>query len=345
MCLVACGGGSGTPAASATKGGAAPDHVTIGVFDTSLEFSAALAAGAPKGALNQVAKDFHTSFSYTYIANGNNLISALSGGSVQFAVVPASQVILAADQGLTLVPLMNGYVGPSVMAVAQAKYRSAKGTDVAKFDGLRWSYGRDGSTSQLCARTLVEQSGLNWTKQQRIPYGTSTDPQTLLATDRVDMLVAGGLPIAKALDQGIGYLVDNLQSDPKFPYAQNLFWELTVLPSLLQQYPQLVQAVTDANLTSLRALQSASSPAVALKLLPDNAQKDNGTYWNTLWKLESTGFVRANGTFTQAGINESLSLLQSSVTLKHASDDIKVFDNKYVVQAYKDLGLKGAQST
>ena len=33
----------------------------------------------------------------------------------QFTVVPASQVILAADQGLTLVPLMNGYVGPSVI--------------------------------------------------------------------------------------------------------------------------------------------------------------------------------------------------------------------------------------
>jgi ABC-type nitrate/sulfonate/bicarbonate transport system substrate-binding protein len=342
MFVAACGGTSPTTTGT-PKAGNAPDKITIGVFDTSLEFSGVLAAGAPGGPLEQVAKQFHTTFDYAYISSGSNLIAALAGGSIQFAAVPGTQVILTGDQGLTLTPLINGFVGPSVMMVAQNKYKASRGTAIEKFDGLRWAYSREGSTSQLAAKVLSEQSGLSWAKQQHIAYGTGTDSQTLLATDRADVLVAGGLPIAKAIDQGIGYLVNNMQADPKFPYGNNLFWVLSALPSFLAQYPELVQAVTTATLKSMRSLQSASGPDAAFKLLPPNAQKDNRNNWETLWKLESSGFSRANGAFSQTGINETLTLLQASVTLKHASDDVKVFNNKYVIKAYNELGLKPPQ--
>jgi ABC-type nitrate/sulfonate/bicarbonate transport system substrate-binding protein len=338
----ACGGGGGVGNGdgSATAGGA-PDKVTIGLFSNSFEFSPILVAGSQGGAFQEVGKTFKTTFEYAYIASGNNLTSALSGGSLQFAVVPGTVILGATDQGLQLTPLVNLFEGTAVQLVAQSKFESSRGTDLKKFDGARYAYPSEGSLAQLASAVALQNAGMDWSKQKHITYGTGgPDSQTLLSTDRTDVLAAGGQPIAKALNQGIGYILYDTQADSKFQYSANMFGVLVTIPSFAQQHPALVQAVATASLKALRSLQTASDPETALKLLPADAQKVNRDLWPTMWRLESSGFKRANGMFTTAGVAASLNLEKASVPLKTPETDVKVFNNKYATQAYKDIGIK-----
>jgi hypothetical protein len=119
---------------------------------------------------------------------------------------------------------------------------------------------------------------------------------------------------------------------------------LTTSHAFVQQYPKLSQAMVDACVQALEVVQSNYTNANFLyTLLPSAAQQtlSLGSFTQTMSLFgDSWAAKYNNGTFPLTLLNDTVSLTIASGTLPVGTtvNLDQNFSNKYVIQAYKDLG-------
>jgi hypothetical protein len=317
--------------------------LVIAVYGSDLTFDVPYTATSPDGALTKALKKYGTQVSFVQVANATDLTAALAGGSAQLAVLPGTSVIAAAANGLALAPLANMYTGPGTVFVGAEKYKTSRGTNLAAYNGSRWAYVRPKNEAQLLAAAKVNSIGLKWSDQGQVQLGTGTNSQTALSSGRADMLVVGGASGAAAIDEGVGYAVYNAETDPASPYASTFTSVLTANQSFTKQYPQFTQDVVTAIVSTLTNVykKSGVSADSVFSGLPSDVQSSEKPIFDTEWQLYASGFQRCTGGFSATGITQTTNLASSGGLLaKTPNFDTKtLFDNKWIVEAYKQLNI------
>ncbi len=312
----------------------------VGVFSADVTFGAFYSAIGEGGALSKVLDDAGVELSIETIPSGSNLVAALAGGSVDAAIVPGASVLGVDAQGGDLVPLMNMFDGPSQQVIANSASQAANGDDVRAFDGQRWAFTRLGSISEISARLTAENAGLNWSDQEQLPLGSGSETQAVLESGRADILSTSPVNASQAVASGKAYLISNPQADETLPIADQLNSVFTTSTKFAEQHPDFVQQVVTALVGELSGLATTTSAAEALETMSPAFVDAVGDTWELQWDYSITGFARASGGFSPAEIEQTL----TGATLVDVVEDGyepsgNLFDNKYVLAAYDELGV------
>lgn len=324
----------------AAAGPAAPDKVSIGVYGPGLEYAFLYVADGPEGQFRELEKKYGTTIEVVPIPSGSNLVSSLAGGSTQFAVMPGVSTIASAQQGMPIQPLMGAFVGPATFILGAKMYEEERGQDLTAYDGDRWAFSRIGSVGHLVAQEVAASAGMQWSHQQELPLGSGADAQAALSANKAEVLVTGGEPGIKAIQEGLGYLVLNTQADESLAFAKNINSIVNTTPQFAEEYPELVQDVTAAMLDGYVQLRDAGSADASLALLPEDARSQVEGTWDMQWEMSRSGLSRASTGFTPEELEATIQLGQAGDAVAPGETDTEIFTNTYVTQAYRDLGLE-----
>jgi NitT/TauT family transport system substrate-binding protein len=339
--IAACGSNSGGSGSHGKGDSAAPDKLTVAIYGNDLTFNVPYSAAAPDGALTKALKKYGTTVSFVQVASASNLTAALAGGSAQLAVVNGPSILASVAKGLDVVPLVDMFTGPAVTFLGAKKYEASRGSDIKAYDGSRWAYTKNGSTTQLLAEAKVKSIGLKWSDQKTVQLGSGANSQTVLSSGRSDMLSSGGASAATAIDDQIGYVVHNTQTDPDSPYSDMLTAELAATSSFTKMYPAFTQdVVTSIVQTLLEPYKTSTDGSAVYDSLPSDVQKAVKPIFPTQWRLFSSGFTRATGGFSAKALDQTLQLGKDGGLLPGDTklDPASVFKNKWVLTAYQKLG-------
>lgn len=331
------------PAAESAESGAqvsaAPESVSIGVYGPGLEYAFVYVADGPDGMFADIEAEYGTTIEVVPIPSGSNLVSSLAGGSTQFAVMPGVSTIASAQQGMPVQPLMGAFVGPATFILGAQKYEQERGQDLTAYDGDRWAFSRIGSVGHLVAQEVAASEGLEWSNQQELPLGSGADAQAALSANKAEVLVTGGEPGIKAIQEGLGYLVMNTQADESLEFAKNINSIVNTTVKFEQEYPDLVQDMTTAMLDGYIKLRDAGSADAALALLPEDARTQVAGTWDMQWEMSRSGLSRASTGFTQEELAATIKLGQAGEAIAAGDTDTSLFRNDFVSRAYTELGL------
>ncbi|WP_280399755.1 ABC transporter substrate-binding protein [Nocardia carnea] len=326
---------------ASTNAGEDPDELRVGLFSSDVTFAAFYAGTGEAGALSEVLERRGIELSIETIPSGSNLVAALAGGSVDIAILPGSSVLGVNAQGGALVPLMNMFDGPSQQVIARSALQRENNTDVAKFDRQRWAFTRVGSISEISARLTAEDAGLVWEDQQRMPLGSGSETQAMLASDRADILSTSPANSAEAVESGTAYLVSNPQADDSLPIAHQLNSVLTASPRFLQRHPDLTQEVVTSIVSELAEISASTSADEVLNDMPAGFKEAVGSTWDRQWEYSQSGFTRATGGFSAEEIEQTVTGAKLvDVVPDSYEPEPGTFDNKYVLEAYGRLGVQ-----
>jgi hypothetical protein len=367
LCLAAaaCGSSMGTnsqaastTSVAATSGflaadvtGAAPHSANIGLTgdDTVLNYlPTILAMGA--GYFNTVAKRFHTTISFDDYASGTLAEAALLGGTDQFSEIGTADYLPAVLEGKDTVGVLNGGVALGAVFAAAAKYESSRGTDISKFNSPTWcEIGLVGASASILA-VVTGVNKLDTSKLHVTNIGSSASELPALQGGQCSIVAGAGTTAAEGVVQHIAYVPLNTSNPAEsIPVVgEDLGLPLTSSLGFIQKYPQLAQAMVDAAVKGLLLIQhNINNPAALYKLMPKDAQSAltlaafKGSF--SLIK-ESYAAKYNNGTFTSQEIGDTVYFNEATkqIPLNAPVNPSKLFVNKLVLQAYKDLGVKPA---
>jgi hypothetical protein len=331
--------------------GAAPSSVGIGFGGGVIQVNylpTLLAMGA--GYFNQVDKRFHTTIRFDSYASGNLTEAALLGGTDQFAEEGTANFMAPVLQGKDTVAALSGGVALGAVMMAPAKYESSRGTDISKFSPGTWCeigvVGPDAADLKLVAG--VYKLGLS-----KLNVTNIGSPASLLPTiqsGQCSFSSGEASAAAEGIVDHISYVPLNLASPvPTIPLAgEVLDLPLTTTLGFIHRYPHLAQAIIDATVKSLLFIQkNINNPTALYNRLPQDVtaavtlQAFKGSF-----SLAKEAFVAENnnGSFTLQQIDDTVSFNEASQQIppNAQADPRKLFVNKLVLQAYKDLGVKPA---
>jgi ABC-type nitrate/sulfonate/bicarbonate transport system substrate-binding protein len=293
------------------------------------------------GLLAKAARDNGSTLEFQDFGSGTALTTALAAGDVTFMILP-SQIVLALNaQNRGVLGLMIESLGAATVLIGQKKYESTRGTDVTKYDGARWSYTTEGSASQVQAKLVVKNAGLDWAKQKPVAAGSIQAEIPALQADRVDLVVMDPVSAAKAIETGIGYMILNLEENSKYyPYA-DMGTSLIARKAFVEQYPAFTAAIVAAELKGLRLLNdNINDPNKVLGLMPDDFKQVNSANWATEWKLVAPAFKGVSGLYSKIAIDQAVFVTRFQYGFPASTLlDTSALTNTYVTNAYKDLGL------
>lgn len=344
LALTSC---SSSKSSGSTDGNGAPSKLSISTAGGKLTIFAPL--WAAEADLTQVAKKFHTSISYQPYGSGGDALTAQLGGSVNVGTgASATQVLKAAAQGKGLSYVANIFRGGGVVLVGAKTYESARGTDLSKYNGSKWGYTSEGSSSQVFMAAAADHAGATWDKQKHIALGSITAYEPALQSKRVDIVAMDPGSAAKSIKDGVGYAVLNTNVADQFgPVAGTVLDNGIVFSKdFRSKYPKLAQAIVTAFIKGLNRIRNITDPAQAYAALPADFQKEHPdrALFALEWQLSQPAFSQSNGTSPPKAVADT-----EKLALKPGDADkpaVKaVFDNALVLEAYKQLGLPAPSET
>jgi NitT/TauT family transport system substrate-binding protein len=339
LALAACGGPGPSGGGASAK---APASVSIATAGSYITIFSPLYAAQPE--LDKVAQQFNTKITFQSFGKGADALTALLGGSVQVnAGTSASDSLKAVVKNQKLVATANMFTGGGVVLVGAKKLEATNGTDITKFGGATWGYSSEGSSSQVYSATIAQHAGLTWADQKHVALGSVAAFAPALQTGRADIVAMDPTSAASAVASGVGYPVLNTNDAKAFePIAGEILGNaLTVTDSFRQQYPELVQAITNAYIQGLVKLRTVTDASSVYGSMPPGFQKahpDNAQFANE-WTFSQGAWAATDGSFTAGGIPATVKVAGLAPDQAQSPGVKAFFDNSYVDTAYKQLGV------
>jgi hypothetical protein len=298
------------------------------------------------GYYEQVAQRFHTAISWDAQPSSPSAEAALLGGTDQFSNVGVGAFGPAVLGGKDQEAIFPSSISLGVAMVALTKYKTTSGSNVAAFTGPWCQIGTSGTShSAALLEAAIHHLNINQLNLTTIPGAASVLP-TLQSGGCQITPADPGSTVAGALG-GTTYVIQNLIA----PSATiGLVGEYTAVPlttshAFAGQYRKLTQAIVDATLKALLYLQvNVKNPNRLYAHLPAAMQSalSLGGFTQTL-SYFADSYKRSfdSGMFTKRAINDSLWLQESTgvIPVGAAVDPSKMYTNKYIFQAYKDLNV------
>jgi ABC-type nitrate/sulfonate/bicarbonate transport system substrate-binding protein len=329
-----------------TRKGRAPASVKIGLSGgyqvNYLPTEVAMGAGYFK----QVAKRFHTTITFDPYVAGSAAEAGFVGGVDQFGVIGLSSSLPSEVGGRDQVSVFGQGVDLAIEMVGGLKDR-ANGTDIARFGPpASWCEIGAAGSSNTAARLEAAKNGLNLAQLKLTNIGTTSATLPTLQSGQCDITSAAVTDAGNGLINGGLYVAANLATpEASVPIAGEVAGTpLQTSMAFARQYPQLTQAIIDAELESLHFIQAHLNNSGAIYRVLPAAMKailPVGAFAEAL-TLVGPGFKSNvySGEFSADQVNDSITLFKALGTVASTGiDPTMVFSNKYVAQAYQDLGL------
>jgi len=328
-----------------TRKGRAPASVKIGLSGgyqvNYLPTEVAMALGYFK----QVEKRFHTSITFDPYGSGSTAEAAFIGGTDQLSVVNLASSIPSQVAGRDQVGIFGQGVNFSAVMIGSLKDK-ANGTDIAKF-GPPATWCEIGTSGALNTAVRLEaaKNGLNLAQLKLTNIGSTAATLPTIQSGLCDITSAAPIDAAIGLVNGDLYIAANLATpEATVPLVGEYANPLQTSMAFAHQYPQLTQAIVDAELEGAHFVQTHLNNTGAIYRSLPAAMKATislGAF------VEATSLVgpglKANacsGEFSADQVSDSITLFKALGTIPSSGiDPTLVFSNKYVTQAYKDLGF------
>lgn len=297
--------------------------------------------------LGVVASKFHTKFVYNPGTSPNVQIANLLGGSDQFYSPVSAAVIPAVAAGKDIKLINQLSVGGTQMLIGAIKYRSSRGKNVAAYSGGTWCYAAPGSASENAVQAGATSAGLNWSSQRGISLGSSAAFLPTMQSGECDITGEDATDAANAINQGIGYLVQNqtIKSVGLKVFggrAPQLGAVLATTSQFANKYPALTVAIDQALIKAEMYLAYYSkNPLRIYSRMPAIYKNSNsvGSFVEQ-WSLVAPSFTVGSGIFVPASIQATVDYLQKMNQIGSVSSPIApAFLNTYTRKAYANLGL------
>jgi ABC-type nitrate/sulfonate/bicarbonate transport system substrate-binding protein len=298
------------------------------------------------GYFKQVEKRFHTSITFDPYISGSTAEPAFISGADQFTVIGLSSSLPSEVAGRDQVSIFGQGINLAAVMVGALKDK-ANGTDIAKFGPpATWCEIGTAGGSNTAARLEAAKNGFNLSQLKLTNIGSTSATLSTLQSGQCDITSAAQTDAANGLINGSLYIAANLAAPQvSVPLAGEVAsTPLQTSMAFAHKYPQLTQAMVDAELEGLRFVQThlnntgaiyRALPAAMKAVLPVGAFVEAMTLVGP--GLKSTV---CSGEFSADQVNDSLTLFKALGTVPSTGmDPTLVFNNKYVVQAYKDLGV------
>jgi ABC-type nitrate/sulfonate/bicarbonate transport system substrate-binding protein len=298
--------------------------VTVALGGGFLSIHAPFLAAMQTGALHAVEQKYGLTVNVQAFGGGNDAMQAVLGGSADFALVSASLLAGADLKGQDLVAVFDQNHGNSTVVIGAKRLESSKGTSLKNFDGANWGYIKEGAPSQLILQDLAARAGLDWKNQQGVAIGST---------------VAG-----KAIQLGLAYpiLNGNDTDAARKVWGVQIAAPLVTTHSFTRKYPQVTQAIVEAMLKGLLAIQAKAADAGGTYALMPSQFTQNVTQQDFAlsWPLDAPAFKGTDGVFHKDAVDSTIKLLVAQKVLPSTgavSTDV-LFDNTFVQGAYREIG-------
>jgi ABC-type nitrate/sulfonate/bicarbonate transport system substrate-binding protein len=340
--------GAGTSFLPPSLKGPAPATVKIGTTPSGFNLNSLpiwLAFGL--GYYGQVAQRFNTAITWDSQTNGANGESAFLGGADQFTNVGPGNIAPAVLAGKDQEAIFQSSISLGVAMTALAKYKAAFGSKISNFTGT-WCQITPTGTSHASALLEAALNHLDITKLNLTGVGTTAAVLPTLQSGQCQITSADSGTVVTGALNGTTYPVQNLIG----PSATiGLVGEYAPLPfstshAFASQYRKLTQAIVDATLKALLYLQAnIKNTQKIYSHLPGEMQGalSLGAFTQTLsYFVQGYTPTFFSGMFTKRSISDSLWLPEATgqIPVGSAINPSQMMTNKYMFQAYKDLGVK-----
>lgn len=344
---VACGSNPATSSSSGSNSAANDAPASVHVEATLNLVSAPLLLALGPDYLGKVAAQFHTKFTYTPGTSSSVQIANLLGGVDQF-YTPVSPAILppvAAGKDVKLINQLS--LNGTQLLIGALKYKSGRGSAVSAYRAGTWCYSAPGSASENALEAAARDAGIDWSQVHGVSLGSSTAFLPTMQEGRCDLSAEDATDAAKAISQGVGYLVQNQAvesvSNRVFDASSPLVGAvLATTASFAGQYPALTQAVDTALVKAELFLQyHASDPGLIYSKMPSvYTARNSATSFKEQWQLVAPSFTIGSGIFSTPSINATVGYLKSLGDLPSAPSSMaSAFVNSFTINAYAMLGL------
>jgi ABC-type nitrate/sulfonate/bicarbonate transport system substrate-binding protein len=297
------------------------------------------------GYFEAVDKAFHTTIETDNYASGTLAVTGFLGGKDQFTNSAQSEIAAPASEGRKIQVVYQEYSGSGIVLVGAAKYKTSRGSNTAAYNGATWCYTAPGSPGEVASIGAATKAGLNWADQKPISIGTTAAYLSTLASGQCAITAMDATNAAKAESEGIGYTVQNqnVAAIGKEIYGQSGLLIGSVIAAstdFVAKYPALTQAIVQAFVKANVYLQQhADNPAQIYSLLPQEFKSSNTeTQFAYQWSLVGPSYTSSSGVISSASIALSEANERSQKILS-APVPPDTYNNTYVIEAYKALGL------
>ncbi len=271
--------------------------------------------------------------------SGVAAFAAFAGGSTEFGLVGANQILVAGASGRDFVGIFNMYHGGAVVFVGAKKFQD-RGTDLKKYDGANWAYTGEGAVSQVFMARAAQAAGLIWEKQGRLAVGGVEAFIPSLQSGRADLVTMDMKSAAQSIKLGIGYPVLNTL-DPVVVepiWGRQLGLPLATTRAFAARNPKLMQDMSDAMREALLAIQAnVNDPAAILRMMPADFQEANRGDFAEQWALAKMAYMQTDGTFSDKAIADTVTFAKVTGVLKVPDqvtfDPNRYFDNTWAKQS------------
>ena len=271
--------------------------------------------------------------------SGTLAFSAFAGGSDDFCICGATQLMTSNAQGRNFVGIFNQYIGGAVVFIGAKKYEKSRGTDLAAYDGATWGYTAEGSVSQVFMDRAATAAGLDWAKQKHAALGAVSAYIPSLQQGSADIITMDVASAARAIDLGLGYPVFNTNDPSKVEslWGQQLGLPMVTTQSTIDKNPDLTQRFVNALYRGLRDVQeSGSDSAAILALMPASFRSTTSELYPTIFPFIKDAFSNIDGSFTDKQIADTKALAVETGVLTKGADAAAGFDNSFVEKAIKN---------
>jgi hypothetical protein len=297
------------------------------------------------GYFNAVDKRFHTTISAD-LYNGSQGEAALLGGTDQFYETNLADALTATLADKDQVAILNEQVSLSIPLIGPTKYETTRGANIDAYDSPTWCEETGpGGAADTAIRLMAAVHHLDISKYNLVNLNGSTSVLPTLAAGRCDLVAADPTSGSEGIVTKQAYLVANTM--PASTAVQLAGAQagapLTTTHAFINKYPELTQAIIDAVIRGLIFTQAhADDPSAIYATLPVAMKQTvtEATFDETMRLYGDAYSSKYNdGTFTAGMIADTFALDVALKIIPSASalaPDAAI-ENKFVIQAYKDL--------
>lgn len=340
------GGGSSQQFLPASLKGDAPSSVKIGFSGNFGLGNIPVLAALGLGYYDQVAQRFHTTISPEVFGGSSELQPALVSGSVQFGVESITGGLPEVTQGDKEVSILNQSVGLDGNLSGPVKYKS-RGTNLSAYANDTWCQISSTGVADAIARVGAALAHLDFNHLKVVTIGSSAAVVPSLVSGQCALVSGDVNSAALGADQGQTYIAGNY-NDPAQSVkiaGEDVGNVVTTTPGFVQKYPQFTQALIDATVKGLLFVQAHSNNDQTLYAAMPTAYKQANSLgvFSQTWQLSGPGFTKSTsaGEFSDQMASDTIWVGEAleGITPGKPISPASLVTNKYVIQAYKDLGV------
>jgi NitT/TauT family transport system substrate-binding protein len=344
LLLLACSGGTSTPASKATAPQAAapaapsgagapasaaptapPNRIPVKIGYGSLtDNNLGLWVAKEAGLFEQQGLDVTD---FPLIEGGTLSIQALIGGDIQFVLAGTSGIIVAALGGADLVAVAGASNKFDFALIAVSEIRSGP-----ELRGKRVGISRFGSSSDFAARTALQHFGLDPDRDATIlQIGGTAARIGAMQSGAVEAApeIAPALLTAKKL--GFNMLVD--LAEIGIPYQVG---PISTTRSLMNESPETVRRVVRGYLAGIHRMKTDKTYAMSVS--SKYLQVDDPEILSESWQHFAQGSIAEVPYITDDGLQPVLTELAATNPAAAAATPSQFYDNRFLKEA-EDSGF------